>query len=79
MTQYRLTIHHRGRLLGHFETDSADARAAMEQVRGCFSEASGYQLTVQVADEEYRLLESGPDGLRVLGRRPLYQPLPGEA
>ncbi|AFT69630.1 Putative cytoplasmic protein [Alloalcanivorax dieselolei B5] len=74
MTQYRLTIHHRGRLLGHFETDGADARAAMEQVHGCFSEAAGYRLTVQVASEEYRLLESGPDGLKVLSRRPLYRP-----
>lgn len=72
MQKYRLTIQHHGRLLGHFESDVPWAREAVRSIAGCLGEL-GYDLELQVAEGERRLLESTPEGVRLLGSEPLFR------
>lgn len=73
MKTYRLELRRHGSLLGHFESDSA---RAMEVIREISRRLDGYDLSLLVAESERRILESGPDGIRLLGSERLFAPAP---
>jgi len=75
MNRYRLIIRNNDRLLGHFESAVPGAQDAMQEVARCLS-AAGYGLELLVADSERRLLDSGPDGIRVLSSEPIFKSTP---
>ncbi|MBG6290150.1 cytoplasmic protein [Pseudomonas nitroreducens] len=74
MQKYRLIIQRHGRLLGHFDSDLPWANEAVSSIACCLGEL-GYGLELLVADSERRLLESSPEGIKVLSSVPLYRPL----
>lgn len=76
MPHYRLLIERHGRLLGHFDTEAPWARDAIRDLMEALSAADGYRLQLQVPDGERRILQSGPDGIRVLSREPLFTSCP---
>lgn len=71
MKSYRLVIRQQGRIVGHFDTTGEAALVA----RSLFGLAGGYQCELLVADSERRILESTPEGLRVLSREKCYRPV----
>jgi len=75
MQKYRLIIQCHGQLLGHFDSDLPWARDA---VRAIVESLGGqdFDLELQVADSERRLLESSPAGIKVLASEPLFRPVP---
>lgn len=75
MTVYRLVIHRHSRLLGQFDSETPWARKAIADLLERLPEQDGYRTELFVAHDERRLLESGPQGLRVVGREPLFEPL----
>lgn len=76
MKAYRIVISRHGRLLGHFESDTPWAEDAIRDLLRRLPGRDGYRTELFVAHDERRLLESGPDGLKVLSRKPLFQPIP---
>ncbi len=72
MNRYRLMINSNDRLLGHFESATPWAHDAAQEIARCLA-AAGYDLELLVADSERRLLESGPDGVRVLHSEPIFK------
>ncbi len=66
MRTYRLIIRRYDRLLGHFESSTPWSREAVEDIAARLGTGDGYQLELLIADGERRLLESSPDGIRVL-------------
>jgi hypothetical protein len=78
MQKYRLTLQRHGQLLGHFDSDLPWARDAVRAIAQAL-DGQGFDLELQVADSERRLLESSPDGIRVLASEPLYRPMPLES
>ncbi|MDH1622176.1 cytoplasmic protein [Pseudomonas chengduensis] len=75
MPIFRLTIRYDDQLLGHFESDLPAALQAIRKIAASLS-ASGYSLDLLVAHSERRLLETGPDGVRMISREPLFAPAP---
>ncbi|MCP1624994.1 cytoplasmic protein [Pseudomonas nitroreducens] len=78
MHKYRLIIQRHGQLLGHFDSDLPWARDAVRAIAESLG-GQGFDLELQVADSERRLLESSPEGIRVLASEPLYRPMPLES
>ncbi|MCP8467056.1 cytoplasmic protein [Pseudomonas sp. ZM23] len=78
MQKYRLIIQRHGQLLGHFDSDVPWAREAVRTIVECLG-AQGYDLELRVAEGERRLLESTPEGIRLLGSEPLFRPASLEA
>ena len=76
MKTCRLIIHRHDRLLGYFESDTPQSLDAVRDVAARLNASDGYRLELLVADGERRLLESTPQGLRVLSREPLFKPAP---
>lgn len=76
MPHYRLLVHRDDKYLGHFDADTGDALPAIREIAARLPAGDGYRLELQAAHGERRLLESSPDGLRVLGREPLFVPVP---
>ena len=75
MKSYRLVVRHNGRLVGHFDTSGQDALEVACVARAIFGVTGGYQCELQVSDSERRMLESGPDGMKVLMREPYFRPV----
>lgn len=75
MKSYRLVVRHNGRLVGHFDTSGQDALEDACVARAIFGVTGGYQCELQVSDRERRMLESGPDGMKVLMREPYFRPV----
>ena len=73
MSTYRLMIYRHGKLLGHFESDTPDAEQAVRDIASRFSAGEGFHLDTLIASGERRLLESTPDGVRLLSREPCFQ------
>ncbi|WP_341929052.1 cytoplasmic protein [Methyloversatilis discipulorum] len=73
MNTYRLIIHNRDQLLGHFESSTPSARKAVTEIADCLKR-SGYQLELLVAYDEKRLVESTSQGVRLLSSEPLFKP-----
>ena len=74
MQKYRLIIQRHGQLLGHFDSDLPWARDAVRAIVDAL-DGHGFDLELQGADSERRLLESSPAGIKVLASEPLYRPL----
>lgn len=71
MNRYRLMVSRNNRLAGHFESATPWALEAVQDIARCLADA-GYAIQFQVADGERRLLESGPEGVRVLHSEPIF-------
>ncbi|KKO73155.1 hypothetical protein [Kerstersia gyiorum] len=74
MPTYRLIIQQHGKLLGHFESSTSWSRAAIEEIASRLPATAGYQLELLAEDGERRLLESTPEGVRLLAREPIFKP-----
>ncbi|KAF0814873.1 hypothetical protein IGB42_00929 [Andreprevotia sp. IGB-42] len=73
MQKYRLIIWRHDEMLGFFETETPRAREAVDQILQHLPSREGFRVEVQTAQGERRILESGPDGLRVLGTETLFK------
>lgn len=78
MQKYRLIIQRHGQLLGHFDSNLPWARDAVRAIAESLG-GQDFDLELQVADSERRLLESSPSGIKVLASEPLYRPMPLES
>ncbi|GHD66052.1 cytoplasmic protein [Jeongeupia chitinilytica] len=74
--KYRLTIWQYGELLGFFETEAPRALDALATIIAHLPAEQGFRTQRLVAFGERRILESGPDGLRLLGVEALFQAAP---
>lgn len=74
MNTYRLVIHQKDRLFGHFESRTPWSEEAIKAIAACLSQCEGYRLELLVADDENRLIESTKQGIRVLYSEPLFKP-----
>ncbi|MDA8479716.1 cytoplasmic protein [Citrobacter sp. Awk 4] len=75
MKSYRLVVRQQGRVVGHFETSGLEALEDICVARAMFGIAGGYQCELQVSDSERRMLESGPEGMKILMREKCYRPV----
>ena len=75
MKSYRLGGRQNGRMVGHFDTSGATALEDICVARAMFGIAGGYNCELLVADSERRMLESGPEGMKVLMREPCFRPV----
>ena len=72
MPLHRLVIYRHARLLGQFDSTTPDSLQATRDIAARLPAEEGYRFELYVADGERRLLEAGPDGIRVLGSTPVY-------
>ena len=72
MQTHRLIIRQYGKLLGHFDSNTANASSAAREVASRFPAAEGFELELLVAEHERRLLESGPEGIRLVSSEPVF-------
>ena len=75
MQTFRLIIHRQDKLLGHFDSDAPWAAEAIRALSDTLTGA-GYDLELLVATSERQLLESSPEGIRVLSREPIFKAVP---
>ncbi|HDT0782240.1 TPA: cytoplasmic protein, partial [Klebsiella aerogenes] len=66
MHSYRLVVRREGRTVGHFETMGMNALEDACRARTMFENESGCQCELWVADSERRILESSPQGMKIL-------------
>ncbi|MCY1306563.1 cytoplasmic protein [Achromobacter agilis] len=78
MPVHRLVIMRNGRLVGHFESTAASTLADSKEIASRLPPADGYQVSLQVAAGERRLLESSPAGIRLLASETLFKSVPEE-
>lgn len=76
MKTYRLVIRNRERLLGHFESSTPWSEESVKEIASRLTEQDGYRLELLIAYDERRLVESTPQGVRVLSSEPLFKPAP---
>lgn len=76
MKTYRLVIHQQDRLFGHFESSTPWSAEAVKAIAACLNQCEGYRLELLAAYDERRLIESRPEGLRVLYSELLFKPSP---
>ncbi|CAH5414630.1 cytoplasmic protein [Klebsiella oxytoca] len=74
MKSYRLVVRQQGRVVGHFETTGSEALEDVCEVGSLLGAVGGYQCDLQVSDSEKRILESGPEGMKILSREKCYRP-----
>ncbi|MNI54214.1 hypothetical protein D3C73_1091010 [compost metagenome] len=72
MHTHRLVIRQHGKLLGHFDSNTPSAAQAMREVASRFPESEGFELELFVAQHERRVLESGPEGIRLISSEPVF-------
>lgn len=72
MNRYRLVVRRGARLLGHFDSAAPWAQEVVQEMAQCLANA-GYDLELLIADSERRLLDSGPDGIRILSSEPIFK------
>lgn len=75
MKSYRLVVRHNDRLVGHFDTSGQDALEDACVARAIFGITGGYQCELQVSDYERRMLESGPEGMKILMSEACFRPV----
>ncbi len=75
MKIYRIVVRQDGRLLGHFESEVPWALEAISIVEAEFAKNPGFQFERLVAEEERRLIQAGPEGVRVLNRELVFKPI----
>lgn len=71
--QYRFIVWRDDRLWCRIDVDSHWASEVAQDITVRFPTAEGYRIERFVATQERRIVESGPDGMRLLVREPLYQ------
>ncbi|MBO1015820.1 cytoplasmic protein [Achromobacter sp. SD115] len=76
MPVYRLIIKRDGRLIGHFESTAASALDDSRDIAARLPAKDGFQLSLMVADGERRLLESTPQGIRLLAAEHVFVSTP---
>ncbi|WEJ86781.1 MAG: cytoplasmic protein [Klebsiella huaxiensis] len=74
MKSYRLVVRQQGRVVGHFDTSGSEALEDACEVSSLFGAVGGYQCDLLVSDSEKRILESSPEGMKVLSREKCYRP-----
>ena len=74
MHSYRLVVRREGRTVGHFETTGMNALEDACRARTMFENESGCQCELWVADSERRILESSPQGMKILASEMSYRP-----
>lgn len=74
MHSYRLVVRREGRTVGHFETTGMNALEDACRARTMFENDSGCQCELWVADSERRILESSPQGMKILASEKCYRP-----
>ncbi|SUG13952.1 putative cytoplasmic protein [Salmonella enterica subsp. arizonae] len=75
MKSYRLVVRQQGRMVGILKR-AGQRRWKISAWRGrLFGIAGGYDCELLVADSERRLLESGPEGMKILMREACYRPV----
>ncbi|WP_460126078.1 cytoplasmic protein [Pseudomonas sp. S2_C03] len=72
MHTHRLIIRQHDKLLGHFDSSTPDARDAIREIASRFPESEGFEVQLFVAQQERRLLESGPEGIRLISIEPVF-------
>jgi hypothetical protein len=78
--EYRIELSFNGCAWGRIDVDVPWAAEVLDDIRARFSEEHGYRMSIFVADAERRIIESGPEGIRLLSRAPLFKPLePGDS
>jgi len=60
------------KLLGHFESAAPWAQDAVHEIARCLTDAN-YSFELLVADSERRLLDSGPEGIRIVHSEPIFK------
>lgn len=75
MKSYRLVVRQNGRMVGHFDISGITALEDICVARAMFGIAGGYDCELLVADSERRMLESGPEGMKILMREAYYRPM----
>ncbi|HEE9831306.1 TPA: cytoplasmic protein [Citrobacter freundii] len=75
MKSYRLVVRQNGRMVGHFDTCGTAALEDICVARAMFGIAGCYDCELLVADSERRMLESGPEGMKILMREACYRPV----
>ena len=75
MKSYRLVVRHNGRMVGHFETSGQNALEDVYVARAIFGITGGYQCELQESDCERRMLESGPEGMKILMSEKCFRPV----
>lgn len=75
MAHYRIQVWHRECLWGAFVTEAANGADVVDCLLQLWRTDDGFRCEVAQATEETRLLESGPQGVRLLGVQPQYQVL----
>ncbi|MFY4258195.1 cytoplasmic protein [Achromobacter xylosoxidans] len=75
MLKHRIVIHRHGELLGHFDASARMTRQAVMEIQALFKATDGFRCELRVEAGERRILESGPDGIRVLGSDTLFTPV----
>lgn len=73
--EYRVELSYKGRAWCRIDIDVPWPAEVLDDIRLRFSEECGYRVRVLVADAERRIVESGPEGIRLLSRNPLFKPL----
>lgn len=73
--EYRVELSYEGRAWCRIDIDVPWPAEVLDDIRLRFSEECGYRVRVLVADAERRIVESGPEGIRLLSRNPLFKPL----
>ncbi|GAA3557133.1 cytoplasmic protein [Marinobacter xestospongiae] len=72
MHHYRLAIWHNEVFLGHFQTDTPAAREAVRHIVQCLEQAGSMRWQLEQAQDEQRLLSTGPKGVRVISSEPVF-------
>ncbi len=76
--EFRIELSFNGRAWSRIDIDVPWATEVLDDIRARFSAEHGYRMRVFVADAERRIIESGPEGIRLLTRDPLFKPLETE-
>lgn len=74
MQTYRLVITRHDKLLGHFESSTPWSLEAVRDIAGHLLAEEGYQLELQVAYDERRILDTGAGVVRIMSCEPLFKP-----
>ncbi len=73
MEHLRVTVHLHQAYWCQFDIEHAAAEHALADVVRRFPEGEGYTLDIQRKMGERRLLESTPDGIRLLYAQPMFE------
>lgn len=79
MVRYRIRLWHREQLWGDFITEPQQGAAIVQTLLAQWPPELGYRCELARASDERRLLESGPQGIRLLGVEYLFEAMPALA